>query len=162
MFSWQNILEKSVMPVCVSFREKVTHRHTCTCATGYTLTHPLPQITVTHLHMSADTCNTCKYMHTHTHTHVCTHSARPSGSCSKPSSCLLTMSPLCHPADFQGRGQLVHPKRRRWVPVPPLEGCSRLPGCPQNIGSDTGGGTGLLRSKAALEKDALSWLLASA
>ena len=64
MFSWQNILEKSVMPVCVSFREKVTHRHTCTCATGYTLTHPLPQITVTHLHMSADTCNTCKYMHT--------------------------------------------------------------------------------------------------
>ena len=70
MFSWQNILEKSVMPVCVSFREKVTHRHTCTCATGYTLTHPLPQITVTHLHMSADTCNTCKYMHTHTHTHT--------------------------------------------------------------------------------------------
>ena len=102
------------------------------------------------------------HAHTHTHTHVCTHSARSSGSCSKPSSCLLTMSPLCHPAEFQGRGQLVRPKRRRRVPVPPLGGCSRLPGCPQNIGSDTGGGTGLLRSKAALEKDALSWLLASA
>ena len=92
MFSWQNILEKSVMPVCVSFREKVTHRHTCTCATGYTLTHPLPQITVTHLHMSADTCNTCKYMHTLTHTSALTvpgrqgPAASPALACSQ---CLL-------------------------------------------------------------------------
>lgn len=138
--------------------------------------HPqahLPMCHGVHTHTPATTDNSdtppyvSRYMqyvqiHAHTHTHVCTHSAGSSGSCSKPSSCLLTMPPLCHPAEFQGRGQLVHPKRRRRVTDPPLGGCSRLPGCPQNIGSDTGGGTGSLRSKAALEKDALSWLLASA